>query len=50
MKTLTAEELMKALRKKSIKTHDEDEPDMTYASEEQRVEPSIMPSGQGEIK
>lgn len=52
MKTLSATELMERLkesRKKQVEIKDGEAPDYTYATPEQRVEPSVMPTGQGEL-
>lgn len=51
MRTLTAEEIMFALKRKHDiePIPDDDEPDMTYAEPEPRLEASEMPSGQGEL-
>ena len=49
MRTLTPEEIMMALKRKPQPVADE-KPDMTYAEAESRLEPSTMPTGQGEIK
>lgn len=32
-----------------IKEHEEEAPDFTYAEPEPRIEPSVMPSGMGEM-
>ena len=48
MRTLTAEEIMMAL-KRPVKQASEDAPDFTSAEPEKRLEPSEMPTGQGEL-
>lgn len=51
MRTLTAEEIVFALKRKPEvePIPDEDEPDFTYAEPEPKVEPTVMPTGQGEL-
>lgn len=46
MKTLSASELMKALKQRREVAHDNDAPEFTSATAEERLEPSEMPSGQ----
>lgn len=48
MRSLTAEEIMRAL-KKPEKRSEEEKPDFTYATQEPKVEPGVMPTGQGEL-
>ena len=49
MRTLTAEEIMMAL-KRQVKRASEEAPDFTSAEPEKMLEPTEMPTGQGEIK
>lgn len=44
MRTLTASELMRALKER--KQHEPNEADFTYAEPEPRLEPAAMPGGQ----
>lgn len=46
MKTLSASEIMKALKQRREVAHDNDAPDFTSATAEERLEPSEMPKGQ----
>lgn len=46
MKTLSASELMKALKQRREVAHNNDAPDFTSATAEERLEPSEMPKGQ----
>ena len=46
MKTLSASELMKALKQRREVAHDDDAPDFTSATAEEGLKPSVMPSGQ----
>lgn len=48
MRTLTAHEIQMALKREPKKTEG-DKPDMTYADPEPRLEPSAMPTGQGDL-
>lgn len=49
MRTLTATEIQLALKRRLKAIIDEDKPDFTSADDSQeRVEPSVMPSGQSE--
>lgn len=45
MKTLNASELM--VRLKERKHHEPTDADFTYAEPEPRIEPAVMPSGEG---
>ena len=49
MRTLTAEEIMRALKRKPVTHNDGEMPDFTYAEEEPKVEAGVMPTGQGEL-
>lgn len=49
MRVLTAEEIMRALKRKPVGYVDGEMPDFTSASKEERLEPSEMPTGQGEL-
>lgn len=48
MRSLTAEEIQRAL-KREPKQIEGEKPDMTYAEPEPRLEPTVMPTGQGEL-